>query len=64
MHDIELFAIWFSSVFAGGILTMLMPRIFSEASGNQVSQDESEYISMHQRAHERADLMILIGEEA
>ena len=53
MHDIELLAIWFSSVFAGGILTMLMPRIVSEASGSQVSQDESEYISTHQRVHER-----------
>lgn len=54
MHDIEMLAIWFSSVFAGVILTMLMPRIASEPRGSEVTQDECERIPAHQRVHERA----------
>ena len=54
MHDIEMLAIWFSSVIAGMILTMLMPRIVSEARSSGANQDACERIPAHHELHERA----------
>lgn len=64
MHDIEILAIWFSSVIGGMILTMLMPRIFSRSRGSGVNQDECERILAHQELHEGAGSMTLIEKEA
>jgi hypothetical protein len=54
MHDIELITIWFSSVIGGAILTMLMPRMVSEARGSDVTQAMCK----------RKGSMVLMGNEA
>jgi hypothetical protein len=64
MHEIELLTIWFSSVYTGMILTMLMPRMVSALSGDEGTQDGYERLPAHQRVHERAGSMIPIGKEA
>ncbi len=61
MHDFEILAIWFSSVIAGMVLTMLMPRIVSESSSSGVTQEEREGMPAHQELDERVGSMILIG---
>jgi hypothetical protein len=64
MHDIDMLAIWFASVIAGMILTMLLPRIVSESRGSGVTQDEGERLPIQHGVHERAGAMILIEKEA
>jgi len=64
MHDIELFAIWFSSVFAGGILTMLMPRIASESRSREVVQDTCEPTSSHHMVRKSLGSIVQIVSEA
>lgn len=64
MHDIELFAIWFSSVFAGGILTMLMPRVASESRRREVVGETCERTSSHQMMRKSAGSMVQIVSEA
>ena len=54
MYDIELLAIWFSSVIGGAILTMLMPRMFLDLRGSNATQDTSK----------RKGSIVLIGNEA
>ncbi len=63
MHDIEMLAVWFSSVITGVILTMLIPRIVSESRGSEITQDACERIPAHQGVHKREGSIILTGKE-
>lgn len=61
MHDIEIVVIWFLSVNAGMLLTLLMPRIVSEPCGCEVIQVEFEQIPAPQGVHKQEGLMVLSG---
>jgi len=54
MHDIEIVVIWFLSVNAGMLLTLLMPRIFSGPRSCEVTHDEYEGIHACEELQERA----------
>jgi hypothetical protein len=54
MHDIEIVVIWFLSVNAGMLLTLLMPRIVSEPRSYEVTHDEYEGIHACEELQERA----------
>ena len=64
MHDIEMLAVWFFSVIAGMVFTMVMPRIVSRSGGSEVTQEACQAISAHHGVEERASSMILIRKEA
>lgn len=61
MHDIEIVVIWFLSVNAGMLLTLLMPRIVSEPRGCEVIEVECEHIPAPQGVHKQEGLMVLSG---
>ncbi len=64
MHDFEIVAIWFLSVIAQMIFTMLLPSIFSESRSSEANQVESEPFPAYQGLHERASSIIPIATEA
>jgi len=64
MHDIEIVAIWFSSVIGVMILTMLLPWIFSESHSSEVNPVECEPIPAHQGLQKRAGSIVPIVIEA
>jgi hypothetical protein len=64
MHNVESAVIWFSSVIAGMILTILMPRIVSEPCGRAVTRGKYERIPSYQGVPEWVGAMILIEKEA
>lgn len=56
-------AIWLSSVFAGVILTMLMPRIVSESCGRGVTREQCGHTPASHELLKREEAMDLIEKE-
>jgi hypothetical protein len=64
MHEIAILIIWFSSIIAGMMLTMLLPHIFPEASGNGERQDELVPMSSEEELRERSTSEVPVGKAA
>ncbi len=69
MDHVAILVIWFSSVIAGMLLTMLLPRIFPEPHGNGVYQGEVAQVPSKEMTHlevsqGRRASMVLVEEKA
>lgn len=64
MHELELVAIWFSSVIIGGLLTMLLPRMMSASRGSEGTQDACEPIPAYQTVHRQEAATVPISSKA
>ncbi len=68
MAESAIVVIWFASIIAGMVLTMLMPKIFAESPANEVRQGEAAHAPSLEMLHvkvlqERKASMVLVEEE-
>lgn len=60
MHDIEMVTIWFGSVIAGVILTMLMPQMVSAPRYRNRIHDGLKEVSPSNKVEEQLGSMVLV----
>jgi hypothetical protein len=64
MHEVAVLTIWFSSIIAGMMVTMLLPHIFPEAPGNKERQDQFVPVPSEEGLRERRASEIHVGKAA
>ena len=54
MGDMVILVIWFASIIAGMILTLLMPIMFADSYAKETTQDERTHVTSREILHVEA----------
>lgn len=54
MGDMATLAVWFASIIAGMILTLLMPVMFTDSHAKEATQDERAHVTSQEILHVEA----------